>query len=197
MLSLAVRATGLACASLLLAGVGGVASIDSSSSSRPVSSSVRRPGRSADRPAATVPPLSRATVPQTTTTTAPSPPSTALDQATLEASLLVANDLGGYYTSIPADSAPRLASSGCLAPLGQPPAAKRQAVQYLRGPFGPDLPDIDEEVDAYATPAAAAAGFATLGAASAACTSTRIALAGAPPPLRWHRSRSRPSGIRP
>jgi hypothetical protein len=172
----AIRVTGAACAALLLAGVGGAVA-DRGSSPPGVTSTApgipvpanRGPGDGSGTQGAGA---------STTTTTAPSGDGVAAtDQATLETDLLVANDLGGYYTSLPDDSAPRLAGSGCLAGLGLPPAGEVRAVQYLRGPFGQDLPDIDEQLTSYPTAARAAGAFATLDRVLTGCTSTSLAIA--------------------
>jgi hypothetical protein len=176
----AIAASGAACAALLLAGVGGL--VAESGGRQPVA--VTHPAA----PTTPGPGDTGSTVPSTTATTVPAGVTGsggsggtgpgATDQATLQTDLLVANDLGGYYTSIPADSHAHLAASGCLAPLGEPAPGASRAVTYLRGPFGPLLPDINEQLTSYPTVAQAQQVWSSLSRTLAGCTSTPLSLAG-------------------
>lgn len=114
------------------------------------------------------------TAPPTTTGIASPVPST----FALEANLLIPNDLGGYYTPLPAESAMQLAASGCLAPLGHPAGVARNAVTYLRGPFSGSLPVINEQLNAFSSVSAAAEAFRALRTTIQACHAPTVAISG-------------------
>lgn len=156
-----IRATFALCLALLLAGAGGLIARGSASSGPPAL------GPAPDGTATTA----GGTAPATTT-----PPVTVPSDATLSANLLVPDDLGGYYHPVPSQSAPQWAGSGCLAPLGQPPAVARQAVQFLEGPYFGGLPLINEQLDAFATVPAAASAYRSLAATLGSCRAPTVAV---------------------
>jgi hypothetical protein len=94
------------------------------------------------------------TVPEVTipaTTTGPTPSS-----STLSGDLLAFADLGGFYDTVPTDSAMQLASSTCLTELG-PAGAASSAQTYFAGPAAGSLPAINEVLAGYDGTAAARA----------------------------------------
>lgn len=92
-----------------------------------------------------------------------------MSEAGLRAQLLVADDLGGYYIPVPAESAKQLSGSGCLASLGRVPGAVHQVTTFLEGPYQGQLPIINEQLSALASPAVAADGYRAVTAALSAC----------------------------
>lgn len=170
----AIRATGVACAALMLAGVGGLLADHGRGGHQPTTASPASGAPSTPGPG----PAGASTTTTTAPAASPGSSSGGTDSATLGTDLLVANDLGGYYTALPASSRGHLAASGCLAPLGTPPAGSGRAVQYLRGPFQGQLPDINEQLTAYPTVGQASQAYTSLSHTLTSCTSTIVSLAG-------------------
>jgi hypothetical protein len=81
------------------------------------------------------------TIPATTTGQTPS-------SSTLADDLLAFADLGGFYNTVPSDSARQLASSTCLNQLG-PAGAASSAQTYFAGPAAGSLPAINEVLAGY------------------------------------------------
>ena len=163
-----IRVTFAVCLALLLAGAGGlIAQHRHPSAPATRTSTAPLPGPTTTAGAGT------GTVPAPTTT---SPPVTVPSAQTLEANLIVPNDLGGYYHPVPTESAPQWAGSGCLAPLGQPQGTARQAVQFLEGPYFGGLPLINEQLDAFATVTAATSAYRALDATLGSCPAPTVAV---------------------
>lgn len=163
-----IRVTFALCLALFLADAGGlVAHRTKASGPAGRTSTVSVPGPKTTAGAGT------GTAPAPTTT---STPVTAPSAMNLEANLLVPNDLGGYYHPVPTESAKQFAASGCLAPLGQAHGVARQAVQFLEGPYFGGLPLINEQLDAFATTAAATAAYRSLAGTLAGCPAPTVAV---------------------
>lgn len=158
-----IRVTFALCLALFLAGAGGLIAHHTKESGPASSTSTAAPATTAGPGTGTAP-----------TTT--SPPVTVPSAMNLEANLLVPNDLGGYYRPMPTESPRQFAASGCLAPLAQPQGVARQAVQFLEGPYFGGLPLINEQLDAFATTAAATAAYRSLAATLAACPAPTVAV---------------------
>lgn len=159
------------CLGLLLAGAGGLIAHNTEGPGPAHRTSTALPPGPASTPGA-----GTVTVPPGATTTTISPPVTVLSAMNLEANLLVPNDLGGYYHPVPTESAKQWAGSGCLAPLGQPQGAARQAVQFLQGPYSGGLPLINEQLDAFSTLPAATAAYRSLASTLASCPAPAVAV---------------------
>ncbi|MDQ6840282.1 MAG: hypothetical protein M3137_18590 [Actinomycetota bacterium] len=165
-----IRLLFVVCLAVVAAGAGGLIA-DHTSAPGPAGGRLRvtapAPSHVPGSPPTTVSP------PATATTLAPVTVPTAMN---LEANLLVPNDLGGYYHPTPAESAPQLARSGCLAPLGHPAGTARQAVQFLEGPYFGGLPLINEQLDAFSSVDAASSAYRSLAASIGACTAPAVAV---------------------
>ena len=83
-----------------------------------------------------------------------------MSEAGLRAQLLVADDLGGYYIPVPAESAKQLSGSGCLASLGRVPGAVHQVTTFLEGPYQGQLPIINEHSAPWLRPPSPPMGIA-------------------------------------
>lgn len=157
-----VRILAAISAALLLAGAGGVIAEHMGSSGLSP-----RPSR--------MPTTATSTAP--TTTGAPPVAPAVPSEATLEAELIVPNDLGGYYTPMASASASQLVASGCLAGLSRPVGAAHLAVQYLRVlVYQGDLPFINEQISDFGDVRGATMVFSSLASSLRSCRSPAVSL---------------------
>lgn len=152
---------------VVLAGVGGlVAHQSGTSSSQPKAT-----------PAVPVP-TTAGSLPVTPPTTPPTASQSVPSLATLQGDLIVANDLGGYYTPMPADSQQQLGASGCLAVLGQKRLVIHSAQQFLEGPYHGGLPLINETISAYGNVVFAKQAYTEVAAALRSCRAPTVSIYG-------------------